>query len=297
MAGAVEALSRAHDTDPNDGRISGALSYALATAERPDEALEVLDQAIMANPQNPLLLRQLTILLNEMGAFSEAAYCARRGTELDPGDTGHWSSLGWALQYHDPPDLPMAEAAYRQAWDRQRDDHPDAWVLSGIADIHYLRGDPRAAGEYVQALAIANGQRLQDPGFVSVIGWCQFRLGDLEGAAQAFLECSSTAALAGSDVFDLALVMLCNGRHSRARDAYFDAIARMDTRHPFRRRGYLLVARADLHQAPVDYSDLRGLKITHEVDAGLNSALAVLPLVPSLIVLRQPDEPFRYNSE
>ena len=290
MTGAVEALTRAHDADPDDGAIAGDLSYALAAVERPDVALEVLDKAVMANPRDTLLLGQLANLLNEMGAFSEAAQCARQGTELDPADTGLWSTLGWALQFHDPPDLPVAEEAYRRAWDRQQADYPDPWVLSNIADIHYLRDDPQAADEYQRALEIAYSQRLQDPGLVSVIGWCQFRLGDLQSAAQAFLEGSSTEALAGSDGFDLALVMLCDGRHRRAQGAYLDAIARMDTRHQFRRRGYFLVARADLRQALVNYPDLRGLEIADEVDAALNSALADLPPVPNLVALR-PDEP------
>lgn len=185
----------------------------------------------------------------------------------------------------------MAEAAYRQAWDRQQADDPDPWVLSGIADIHYLQDDPRATREYQQALEIADGQRLQDPGLVSVIGWCQFRLGDLQSAAQAFLECSSAEVLAGSNVFDLALVMLCDGRHRRAMGAYLDAIARMGTRHELRRRGYLLVARTDLHQTLVNYPDLRGLEIAEEIDAALNFALAGLPPVPNLVAPRRPDEP------
>jgi tetratricopeptide (TPR) repeat protein len=291
VTGAVEALTRAHDADSDDGGISADLGYALAAAERTDEALAVLDQALVANPGDTSLLGQLANLLNGMGAFSEAAHCARRGAELDPADTGLWSSLGWALQYGDPPDLPQAEDAYCQAWDRQPADDPDPWVLSSVADVHYLQGDPRAADEYQRALEIADGQRLQDPGLVSVTGWCQFRLGDLQSAAQAFLECSSTEALAGSDVFDLALVMLCDGRHRRARVAYLDAIARMDTRHPFLRRGYLLVARTDLRQALVSYPDLRGLGIAEEVDAALGSALAGLPSVPDLAALRRPGEP------
>ena len=290
MTGAVEALTRAYDADPDDGAIASDLSYALAADERPDVALKVLDKAVMVNRRDTLLLGQLANLLNEIGAFSEAAQCARQGTEFDPADTDLWSTLGWALQHHDPPDLPMAEDAYHRAWDRQQADSPDPWLLSNIADIHYLRDDPQAADEYQQALEIAYSGRLQDPGLVSVIGWCQFRLGDLQSAAQAFLECSSTEALAGRDLFDLALVMLCDGRHRRARGAYFDAIARMDTRHQLRRRGYFLVAKADLRQALVNYSDLRGLEIADEVDAALKSALAALPPVPSLVALR-PAEP------
>jgi tetratricopeptide (TPR) repeat protein len=291
MPGAVEALARAHDADPDDAAISADLSYALAAAELPDRALEVLDHAVKVNPRDPLLLGQLANLLNEMGAFSDAARCARQGTELNPADTGLWSTLGWALQYHDPPDLSMAEAAYRQAWDRQQAGDPDPWVLSSIADIHYLNDDPRAAREYQQALEIADGQRLQYPSMVSVIGWCQFRLGDLQSAAQSFLECSSAEGLAGSDVFDLALAMLCDGRHRRAMDAYLDAIAWIGTRHELLRRGYFLVARTDLRQALVNYPDLRGLEIAEEIDAALNSALASLPPIPDLVALRRPDDP------
>jgi tetratricopeptide (TPR) repeat protein len=291
ITGAIEALARAHDADPDDGAIASDLSYALAAAERPDAALEVLDKAVMANPRDTLLLGQLANLLNEIGAFRWAAQCARQGTELDPADTSLWSTLGWALQYGDPPDPSMAEDAYRQAWDRRQPEFPNPWVLSSIADIHYLRGDPQAADEYRQALEIAYSRHLQDPWLVSVIGWCQFRLGDLQSAAQAFLECSSTEALAGSDSFDLALVMLCDGRHSRAWGAYLDAIARMETRHQLRRRGYFLVAKADLRQALIDYPDLRDLEIAKEIDAALNSALAALPSAPNLVALR-PDESF-----
>lgn len=286
IPGAIEALTRAHDADPDNAATAADLSRALAAAERPDGALEVLDHAVTANPADPLLLGQLANLLNDIGAYSEAARCARRGTELNPADANLWSSLGWALQYHDSPDLPMAEAAYRQAWDRQPADDPDPWVLSSIADIHHIDGDPRAVHEYQQALEIAEGQRLRYPGIESVIGWCQFRLGDLQSAAQAFLECSSAEVLEGSDLFDLALVMLCDGRHPRAKDAYLDAIARMRTRHELWRRGYFLVARSDLRQACRDYPALRGLEIAEEIDSALSSALACLPPVPNLTALR-----------
>jgi tetratricopeptide (TPR) repeat protein len=298
MLGAIEALTRAHDLDPDDAAVSSNLGGVLAVAERPDEALEVFDKAVMANARDTLLFIQLASLLNDMGAFSESARCARQGTELDPADSRLWGALGWALQYRDPPDLAMAEAAYRHSWDLQQADDPDPWALSGIADIHHINGDPRAEGEYERALEIADGKRLHDPTLVSVIGWCQFRLGDLQSAAQSFLECSSAETLAGSDVFDLALAMLCGGRHRRARDTYLDGIARMGTRHELRRRGYFLVARADLRQALVDYPNLRGHEFAVEVDTALNSALAALPPIPNVVSVQQLDhDPTTTRSE
>lgn len=291
VPGAIEALTRAHDADPDDATISVDLSYALAAADLLDGALEVLDRAVTANPADPLLLRQLAGLLNEIGEFRQAAHFAREGTQLSPADTGLWSALGWAQQYCDPPDLPMAEAAFRRVLDRGPADGPDPWVLSGIADVHYLHNDPRAEREYRQALEIADRQRPQRPDMVSVIGWCQFRLGDLRSAAQAFLERSSAEDSEGSDAFDLALVMLCDGRHGRAAGAYRDAIARVGARHALRRRGYLLVARTDLRQTRPHYPELRGLAIADEIEAALNSALAGLPPVPDLVARRRTGQP------
>jgi tetratricopeptide (TPR) repeat protein len=293
-AEAIEALSQAHENRPDDVGTAADLGYAFATADRMDEALDVLDKAVAHPPADTWALGQLVNVLNDIGQFDWAAQLARRGVDRDPGDVSLWGSFGWALEYKDPPDLPGAGNAYQQAWERQPQDDPDPWLLSGIADIHHLRGDPRrAATEYQKALEIADRRRTMEPTMLSIIGWCQFRLGDFQNAARAFLESSSIDPLPGSDVFDLALVILCDGRHQRGKAAYGDAIARIEKRHPMRRSGYLQVALADLRQALRDHPELRDLEIVVEIESALTSTLDALPLVPNLAVLRLPDEPSR----
>jgi tetratricopeptide (TPR) repeat protein len=258
-----------------------------------DDALDILDRSVAAAPYDVWTLGQLVSVLNDIGHFGSAARLARRAVALDPEDPATWSGLGWALQYGSPPDLAAAEDAYRQAWNRQPKDQPDPWVLSGIADTYHLRGDvQRAAADYERALEIADRGRTLNRAMVSVVGWCQFRLGDLDNATRAFLESSSMETLPGSDGFDLALAMLCDGRHKRAEAAYTEAVARVEERHPLRRRGYLAVGLADLRQARADYRDLRDHEAAAKIEGVLLSALNALPPLPDLRTTRLLDEPY-----
>jgi tetratricopeptide (TPR) repeat protein len=280
-ASAIEVFARVHESRPDDIRTATDLGWAFAVGDRFDEAIDILDRTVLAAPSDGGALTQLAAVLNESGAYTAAARVARHGVGLDQDNVDLWNSLGWALQYQDPPDPTAAEHAYQQSWDRQPPDDPDPWVLSSIADTHHLRGHAERATElYRSALGMAERSRTLNPAMVPIIGWCQFRLGHFKSAARAFLE--SSAGDPGSEVFDLALAILCSGRHERARNSYADALVRIATRHSLRRRGYLLVALADLRQAVRDWPDLRQVTVTEQIDAELGRALDDLPPVREL---------------
>jgi tetratricopeptide (TPR) repeat protein len=193
-------------------------------------------------------------LLIEVGDYPRAEVLARRACAADDTNLEVLGWLGWALQYGEDRDLRGAEEAFDTAWQRMPADDKDPWVLSGRGDCRHLQGDRAARSDFEEALELAESHPSQTAWTMSVAGWCRFRLGDLSGAARAFLEQTSIGGTPGSEAFDLALVTLCRGRAKRAEKQYDDALRAMADKHPLFLRGMVTVALVDLRDAFADGS-------------------------------------------
>jgi tetratricopeptide (TPR) repeat protein len=285
LTGAVETLARASEKCPADARTAADLGVALAAVDRTDEALIRLDSAVAGSRHDMWPLSQLARLLCHVGHYAGAAKLARRGLESDADDANLWGTLGWALLEADSPDIGTAEAAYAEAVKRRPS---DARLLSGLADARHLLGETEKAGaDYATALELAQqpDQTLPDP--LPVVGWCCFRLGDLPTAAHAFLEALSRDRRPGAEAFDLALVMLCQGRQRRGLATYRDALENLEKRNALLRRGFLAVALNDLRYARADFPELNASSAADEVQELLEAARNALKPLPELAILTQ----------
>ena len=117
LARGEELARRALSIDPNLGRAHAALGEVLCSSYR----------------------------------YAEAAAALRQAVRLDPGDSGAWDSLSWALGYMTPPDAIEEERAAREAI-RLEPDFPGAYYHLGRAFLHQERYDHaieafRRAGE------------------------------------------------------------------------------------------------------------------------------------------------------
>jgi tetratricopeptide (TPR) repeat protein len=283
---AIDVLADAHLRNPDDGHTLADLGFAYRQADRAADALQALDQACLRSPRDPWPLSQLGSLLGDLAHYDAAATVLRRAIQANAEDPSLWGQLGWALLNGDRAHLGEAEAAYRRAVDLDPD---DPWSLAGLANALHSQGDSASRSAYERAHTRALDLRPEQPELVSLIAWCQFRLGDPVGAAVLFQEAQAREPRAGSELLDLALTLLCAGRDSRAEHAYRNAVNQiagrvpgLDGRDPLRQRGLLTVGLLDLEQAFLDDAALGERPASSRIASLLREQLAELPEVPEV---------------
>ncbi|MBS1786937.1 MAG: tetratricopeptide repeat protein [Acidobacteria bacterium] len=156
------------------------LGWVLQTQNRNEEALQVIQRGLLADPDWKDLHNVLGTVSMRLGRNEEARGAFQRYIQLAPNDPNAWDSLGlleqWVGQYAE------AEAAYQHALAL----NPE----SGVAIIHlghlrFQQGRYRAAIEqYRRFIQIARDDGGRARGF-DCLGWLYLRQGDLARASAA----------------------------------------------------------------------------------------------------------------
>jgi tetratricopeptide (TPR) repeat protein/DNA-binding winged helix-turn-helix (wHTH) protein len=159
------------------------LNWILQTQERNEEALQVIRQGLLTDPDWKDLHNALGSVCMRLGRNEEALIAFQRYTQLAPNDPNAWDSLGlfqqWIGQYEE------AEAAYNRALAL----NPE----SGVAIIHlghlrFQQGRYRAAIEqYRRFIQTARDDGGRARGF-QCLAWLYWKQGDLARAAAAVRE-------------------------------------------------------------------------------------------------------------
>jgi tetratricopeptide (TPR) repeat protein len=249
---AVQVLHRLTERESNSGQYFAQLGEALRRCKEWAQAGEAFDRAMQVSPNDEFVLMYRCQYLSDIGEFEEAARSARAATEIDTND-GIWDAweyhlLGWALQNVGETHAAEALAAYQQAFDL---DNSDIWSLKGIANAQRMLGKKDEAREtYDRVLSLARGGKgsanAADP---SLLGWCHYALGQYDEAIRLYSSALSVAAPSEGVQFDLALALLCTGRHNIALATYQKGEQDLASIHDLRRRGLYRVAFFDLVKA------------------------------------------------
>ena len=159
------------------------LNWVLQTQNRNEEALQVIRQGLLTDPDWKDLHNALGTVCMRLGRNEEALAAYQRYIQLAPGDPNAWDSLGefhqWIGQYE------QAEAAYNRALAL----NPE----SGVAIIHlghlrFQQGRYRAAREqYQRFIQVARDDGGRARGF-NCLAWVWRQQGDLTRAAEAIRE-------------------------------------------------------------------------------------------------------------
>lgn len=190
-------------------------------------------------------LAQRAFALVDAGDLAGAMAAARSAVAHDPGAAEAHVALGWTLELLGEEHLREAAAAYERALAL---DPGALWAKEGLANVLRRLGRP-AEADALAAEVIAETAAIPhpDPETLELRGWCAFQLGRAAEAERDF----RTALEADPDLvsvrLDLALVLLCTGRHPEALAAYGTAIE--TARRLGDRRGVLAIALDDLEQA------------------------------------------------
>jgi tetratricopeptide (TPR) repeat protein len=147
--------------------------------------------------------------LSEAGAHEQALSLLDDALVLHPRHGGLHTARGWALENLEPARLSGARAAYETAIAL---DAGDLWARLGLATVLAALGEPqRCAPIYRELIEHARLRTRDEPEFLELMGWCQYRLGRLDDAAATFRSALALDDSWASVRFDLALVLLLGG--------------------------------------------------------------------------------------
>jgi tetratricopeptide (TPR) repeat protein len=279
---AVEVLERADAAYPDNPLVQARLGQGYVALDRYAEALRILDAAAVAAPGRTWVTARLAEVLSGVGLFAASVTMHRRVLAVDESSATSWNGLGWSLENQDPPEFDEAERAYRRAVDLGQ----DVWTQQNLANALFELGHrERAAKIYTKVLSEALRRRSEHIYYLSLAGWCSYKLGDLRAAARSLYEVTSAQKRTESEHFDLALVHACDDRVSRAVGLYTSIIPLWE-RDEQRRRGLLLVARADLRQAVDEYPHLAESPEIDGVLSLMDETIEAIPAAPEIRALR-----------
>lgn len=171
-AGGETEYRRALELAPNDSAVKAALAEVVATLGHPDQAVELIHQALATDALNVGHHHALAMYLMPLGHLDEAEQALQRAIQLQPGAMGNreqlaiieilrgnptaaerfarqespgdWQDAALARALQIGADRSAADAALRTLVDRQADK-----AAYQIAQVHALRDDPDQAFEWL----------------------------------------------------------------------------------------------------------------------------------------------------
>jgi tetratricopeptide (TPR) repeat protein len=245
---AAKILKSSIDLNPSVGWIYLEYSSAQYSLGNYGLALEALEEALRLEDDGEWHVFKAQILC-EIGNFKEAVATLDRAVQINRRISTAFGLKGWALQHLGIEKAPDALKAYQSAVKLEPD---NLWWHKGIANAFYLMGDRRRASNKYRWVLRRAEKHPQDPGdvsFLSLSGWCHYRLGNYEQAVELFKKVSSISVADIAYQFDLALSLIGCGRYAEAWDEYVRGVRRSSEQPVLRRRGLICVALDDLNVA------------------------------------------------
>ncbi|MGE0127767.1 MAG: tetratricopeptide repeat protein [Blastocatellales bacterium] len=159
------------------------LNYALQTQNRFEEALAVIRQGLVADPEARDLHNHLGAVYLRLGRYEESQAAYQRQLQLAPNNPSAWDSLG--LQHQWRGQAAEAEAAYNRALAL----NPESGVaIIHLGNLRFQQGRFRAAREqYKRYIQIARDDNARARGF-SCLAWVAAKQKDWTQAAAAARE-------------------------------------------------------------------------------------------------------------
>ena len=115
---------------------------ALTEANRPNEAIPLFCEALVMEPENPLLWYNLGIAQQKTGEYEKAIESFHRAIIIDNSLSSAWVSMG--LIYYEMEQLDLAEECYKLALVHDEND-PKIWNNLGV--LYFTRGNFKDARE------------------------------------------------------------------------------------------------------------------------------------------------------
>lgn len=210
--------------------------------------------------------------LSEAGAYEPALALLDCALAVHADAADLYTARGWALENLTPPRCAEARDAYRCALAL---DPRQLWAQVGLATVLGQLGETASCPPiYREAAKQAHERAAQEPEYLELIGWCEYRLGRLDDAAATFARALAIDAGWISVRFDLGLVRLLLGDGDEAAQHYRDGLATLAKPDVPTRTGSLKVALDDLDEALQQQPAVGALPTAASIRAQLARALA-----------------------
>ena len=194
------------------------IAMAQLGRSRPVEAVAALQQAILADPDNPQYYEALRQICQEEGRFDLGQQALAQVLAIQPGNHLAQSNLGWAYAQLD-------DEAQAREWLEQAAAGDSAATFAQVQlGRLYLRHQRFA--EAVQVLEQALRRAPNDPALLLVLGECQLQQGQLAEADRRFAAALEHSKDPGATANQIAGLCYQQGLRRRAIDYYEQALRR-----------------------------------------------------------------------
>jgi tetratricopeptide (TPR) repeat protein len=142
--------------------------------------------------------------------------------------------------------------------------------------LYLTREGRKASAKYEWVLKKAEQHSTEQPddvSFLSLRGWCEYRLGHCEKAVRLFRQIASLSPTEIANQFDLGLALICWGHYSEALNEYRRGVQRSRELPAPRRYGFAYIALDDLKVAILMQSGLAPIKEVEDALHLLNDCL------------------------
>ena len=143
IARAAGLAETALEQGQRDPMLLNLAAWKLEEAGEFDDALAMLDEALLLSPGDPSIIGAIGAVLRKQGRLSEALRQLDEAIRLDPGAAAPWLERGMALETGGS--LEPALASYRRAAEL---DPGSASAFGGVASIASRRGDLDIARQF-----------------------------------------------------------------------------------------------------------------------------------------------------
>ncbi|HXI23922.1 MAG TPA: tetratricopeptide repeat protein [Pyrinomonadaceae bacterium] len=268
---AIDVLQQSIELDPTLAWVHLELSAAHYGLGHYRSALESLDKALRLQNDSDWYLFKAHILC-EVAEFKAAVKALHRAIQINRNVAEAFGLLGWALQHLGVKQARNTLQAYESAVNLEPD---NLWWHKGVANSLYLMGNQKgAAAKYRWVVEQARRRAKKENAeakFLSLVAWCQYRLGKCEQAVQLFSEVISLDPQQFASQFDLALSLICCGRYSEALREYNRGVRASMELPALRCRSLTFVALYDLNIAVRMHRQLAEVEELNEARALLET--------------------------
>lgn len=266
-----EALKMAEEAgklDPHNSLILADLAAIYRFKGEYLRAMAYLDESFKYDQLNAMAWTFKAILLLDMAEYQEALNSLEKSIsiypESDPNNEWNLAMKGWITLLLGPEKCQEAKQMFERAL-AMNPEHPNLIALYGHAHtLRMLKNEKDARDEYRRIIDVVEMLGMMNANILSVLGMCHFYLRQYDEALRLLFDARSFSRNAltidGSALtirFQLALALMCSGRHDQALEQYKSDLKLVEEKKNIDYLGPLYVAIFDLQDAEREMPDLK----------------------------------------
>ena len=265
---ALEMAEEGSKLDPRNSLILADLAAIYRFKGEYLRAMAYLDESFKYDQLNAMAWTFKAILLIDMAEYQEALNSLEKSINIyqenDPNNEWNLAMKGWITLLLGPEKCQEAKQMFERAL-AMNPDHPNLIALYGHAHtLRIIKNEKDARDEYRKVIDAVEMLGIMNANILSVLGMCHFYLRQYDEALRLLFDARSFSRNAliidGSALtirFQLALALMCSGRHDQALEQYKSDLKLAEEKKNIDYLGPLYVAIFDMQDAEREMPDLK----------------------------------------